>query len=271
MLITFLSFCLRQIDYTLVFTQRCIESHQEELKQSGKTTGPIAMLTRYLDAHNQNPSHFTYNDVLIGALTGIVAGGDTTEITLGSVFHYLHSHPATLSKLRAEISSADAKGEISDPITYAEAKTLPYLNAVIKEAQRMHSAVGTPLWRTVPEPGFTLANHFFNAGTTVGVNVWVSQHSQAVYVPDPDTFRPERWLESDAEKLAAMEKSHIVFGVGPRNCQGQMIALMEMSKVLVQLMRRFDFEIKGKWETRNNWFVGYKGLTGRVRVREEDA
>ena len=262
MLIAALSFVMRQIDYTLAFTRQRIEEHQAEIEEKGTSIAPIAMLTRFLDAHNQKPEWFTDNDVLIGALTAIVAGADTTEITLGSVLHYLYEYPECLKKLRAEIESAN----ISDPVTYNEAKQMPYLNAVIIEALRMHSPAGTPLWRTVPKPGFTLSERFFPEGTTVGVNVWVSQHSSA-FDPDPDTFRPERWLEANPNTLARMNKSHIVFGLGPRNCQGEMIARMEMWKVIPQLLRTFDFEIIGEWKLRNNWFVNYEGLTGKIKMR----
>ena len=221
MLIAALSFCLRQIDYTLVFTQKCIEEHQEEIKANGKPSSPISMLTRYLNAHTQKPEWFTYNDVLIGGLTGLVAGADTTEISLGSIFHYLHSQPSALKKLRAEIDSAATDGKISDPITYNEAKKLQYPNAVMKEAQRMHSPAGIPLWRIVPESGATLSGRLFSGGTTVGVNPWVSLRS-AVYAPDPDIFRPERWLEAGPKRLAEMERSHIVFGVGPEIAKGSL-------------------------------------------------
>jgi cytochrome P450 len=59
------------------------------------------------------------------------------------------------------------------------------------------------------------------------------------------------------------------FGMGPRICQGQLIALMEMAKVIPQLIRRFDFEIGSDWKTFNHWLVGYQGIKGPVRLREK--
>ena len=44
--------------------------------------------------------------------------------------------------------------------------------------------------------------------TTVGVNTWVAHYSDA-FSPDPDVFRPERWLESDKEKLIEMNHAHM--------------------------------------------------------------
>ena len=258
MLIAAMSFLTRQIDYTLVFSAKCIEDHQEELRKD-KPAGPTAMLTRFLDAHNLKPDYFTYNDVLIGGLTGLVAGADTSEISMSSLFHYVLESPEVLKKLRAEVDGTDS--------TWEKARELPYLNAVMKEAHRIHSPVGTPLWREVPESGTTLCGRFFPGGTQVGVNIWVSHYSQA-FAPDPEVFRPERWLEADPKKLALMERRHMVFGAGPRNCQGSNLALMIMSKIVPVLVKEFDFDITGTWETWNNWFVNGKGLTGKIRIRE---
>lgn len=256
-LISLMVFLTRKIDYTLVFTQQRIEEHQKEMQSK---SGPTAMISRYLEIHNQKPEYFTYNDLLIGALTGIVAGADTTEIALAALFHYLQEKPQVMEKLRKELQS------VPDPISYNDAKVLPYLNACVKETQRVHSSVGTPLWRTVPEPGFEIAGRYFAAGTDVGVNIWVSQYSSA-FAPDPDTFRPERWIESDEAQLRQMERAHISFGLGPRNCQGEYIAMMQMLKLIPRLVNKFDFEFTEKWKTHNNWFVNVDGLVGKIHVR----
>ena len=55
--------------------------------------------------------------------------------------------------------------------------------------------------------------------------------------------------------------------MGPRICQGQAIALLEMGKVIPQLLRRFKFDLSGDWVTFNHWLVGHKGLKGKVRMR----
>ena len=57
--------------------------------------------------------------------------------------------------------------------------------------------------------------------------------------------------------------------MGPRICQGQMIAMMEMNKVIPQLLRKFDFSIGLDWQTFNHWLVVYQGLKGKVSLREK--
>ena len=114
--------------------------------------------------------------------------------------------PEKLKKLLVEIDEAYKKGAISGLISDKEARALPYLNAVEKEAMRMHSSVGLILERHVPSEGTTICGQFIPGGTIVGVNPWVVQYDPDVF-PDPESFLPERWLDADPDHLATMEKS----------------------------------------------------------------
>lgn len=159
-----LTFITSKVDATYVFAEQQIENHQRRELEEGKSAESPDMLDRFMKAHRADPNYFSRNDLLIGSYTSIVAGADTTKISIAAVIHYLYAYPATLHKLRAEIDQMAAQGKISDPVTFDESKKMPYLNAVIKEAQRMHAPTGFPLWRVVPESGATLRGHYFPPG-----------------------------------------------------------------------------------------------------------
>ncbi|KAH8742276.1 cytochrome P450 [Diaporthe sp. PMI_573] len=200
----------------------------------------------------------------------IAAGSDTTGVTLSAALYYLYTNRDTLQRLRKEIDTQAAAGHVSDPVTFQEAQALPYLQAVIKEVLRLHPAVGTILPRFVPKGGLELSGYYFPPGTEIGVNAWVLHQNKDVYGPDPETFRPERWIGE--EKTSLMESMMFAFGGGSRTCIGRNISLLEITKVVPQIVRNFDvqFEHPGKpMETRCAWFV-YPKYNGFFKVRASE-
>jgi cytochrome P450 len=105
----------------------------------------------------------TINNVLG---TNIGAGSDTTGISMSAVIYFLMNHPDCLQKLRDEIETAEGQGNLSNPVTFQEAQKLPYLQATIKEALRLHAAVGQILSRVVPEGGAHIAGRHFPQGVS---------------------------------------------------------------------------------------------------------
>ncbi|KAF1930890.1 pisatin demethylase [Didymella exigua CBS 183.55] len=190
----------------------------------------------------------------------IAAGSDTTAISLSAVIAYLNIYPDTLATLRRELDEAIAAGTLSDPATFQEAQKLPYLQAVIMEALRVHPAVAAPMTRVVGPQGLQIAGQFFPPGTEVGVNAWVIHNNKSIFGADAHVFRPERWLTPNKEERAVLDRNFLTFGNGPRTCLGKNISLLEMSKVIPQIVRKYDFQIvpneKGErytWRTR--WFA----------------
>lgn len=97
-------------------------------------------------------------------VANIGAGSDTTAIGFSAIIYLLLRHPDTLVVLREELASARLHGRLSDPATFQEAQKLPYLQACVKEAMRLHPATGQIMARVVPEGGAVLSGHFFPAG-----------------------------------------------------------------------------------------------------------
>lgn len=133
-----------------------------------------------------------------------------------------------------------------------------------------------PLPRDVPPGGAVLAGKFFPAGTSVGINPWVAHRNKSVFGQDADEFKPERWLSQDIDKLHAMDGYLLTFGMGNRNCIGKNISLLELSKVLPELVTRYDFEfldakVKSNptrgVESHGGWFVLQTNLQVRIRKR----
>ncbi|EQB54280.1 hypothetical protein CGLO_05904 [Colletotrichum gloeosporioides Cg-14] len=124
----------------------------------------------------------------------MVAGSDTKGISISAILCNLLKNPDTMVKLREELADFTSRGELSHSPTFKESQKMPYLQAVIKEALRVHPAVGLPLERIVPAGGVTIAGRFFPAGSVVGTNGWVQHRNTALFGEDADSFNPDRWL-----------------------------------------------------------------------------
>ncbi|RTE73715.1 hypothetical protein BHE90_011852 [Fusarium euwallaceae] len=242
-----------------------LESDKE--KTDPKT--PADFITKFLRVHNQEPAKITKDDISTVCVMNVGAGSDTTSIAFTAALFYLVKYPTALSRLRDEIRDFEARGLISDPISFSEAQKMPYTQAVIKEALRMHPATGLILGRVVPPAGATLAGQYFPPGTVVGINSWVAHANQDVFGPDVNVFRPERWLEEEVV-VKRRDAYFMTFGQGSRTCIGKNISIMELSKVLPQIIRHFDFVPDTKsgmaeCKTENVWFVKIRGFHCNVR------
>jgi cytochrome P450 len=130
------------------------------------------------------------------------------------MFYYLCKSPESYKHLQDEIDRMDRAGELSPIVTFAEATRMPYLQACMKEAMRLHPAVGQLLERVVPAEGFEITpGVFLPPGTIVGINPWLPSRDQSVYGEDAEAFRPGRWIEADEAGLKLMERNFLAVRV----------------------------------------------------------
>jgi cytochrome P450 len=166
-------------------------------------------------------------ELMSHAAANVLAGSDTTASTLRGLFYYLCRTPAAHDKLLAEIDEAERNGQLSDPVTFGEAQQLRYFQAVVKEALRMHPAVGLLLERLVPEGGAEIGGVWLREGTIIGMNPWVAARDRSVYGDDAYTFRPERWLEADAGQLKLMERNFMAVRI-PLRCWNNAVSISQL-------------------------------------------
>lgn len=264
------------IAYLGSFVSSCVSDRQKSLKDPKEKirTGPPDFLTRFITAHEENPEKMTTGDLKSICHSNVRAGSDTTGITISAAIYYLLKYPATFHRLRKEIDDAAAAGKVSDPISFREAQDLVYLQAVIKETLRLHPATGLPFMRLVPI-ATTIAGRNFPAKATVGINSWVAHRNASVYGSDADYWRPERWLEIEEEgRGGEIENYSFAFGQGSRTCMGKNISLLEMSKLIPTIVRKFDFQLSDalvdrEWKTSSRWFVKQLNLEVKVMLRQK--
>ncbi|KAK2020401.1 cytochrome P450 [Colletotrichum zoysiae] len=174
-------------------------------------------------------------------LMQILAGSDTTATAIRAPFLYIITNPRVTNILRAEIESAKPSRPV---ITETEARGMPYLQAIIKEGLRIFPPVVGQMSKEVPKGGDTFKGVYFPEGTRIGYNAWGIFRRTDIWGPDAHEFRPERWLEASESKLKLMEGTlELVFSYGTWKCLGRNLAMMELQKVFVELLRRYKFTV----------------------------
>ena len=204
-------------------------------------------LSRFLEAKDRSPNVVNDAQVFSYTVSNMNAGSDTTAISLRAILYYTMKDQRVMRKLRQELRDALDAGKISNPVSWKQSQELPYLDAVIKEALRLHPAVGLLLERIVPEAGLKLPKGpILPSGTIVGANPWII-HRHSVFGDTANRFIPERWLKGDSEPEKAfderrqrMVRATLTFGAGPRTCIGKNISLLEIYKLVPSLLLTYD-------------------------------
>ncbi|KAI6084808.1 BcABA1, cytochrome P450 monooxygenase [Hypoxylon rubiginosum] len=178
------------------------------------------------------------------ALFMIIAGFENTASVIRTTFLYLMTNPRVYQKFKEEIKQVVRDGRASSPITYEEAKRIPYLQAVIYEGIRMRPPAPGLYPKSVPPEGDVIHGKFIPGGTAIGMNTSAVMRSTDLFGADADLFRPERFMEADEATRAEMERNaELVFGYGRWMCAGKPVAFMELNKIFFELMREFDFQL----------------------------
>ncbi|KAI1342373.1 cytochrome P450 [Xylariaceae sp. FL0016] len=234
-------------------------------------------LQHVIDAKETHPNVADDLTIVDFLLLNLIADADTTTIVVRALFYYALRSPRVRKRLGDEVLAAGIDASCPDPFRIA--RSLPYLEAVCREAMRMHPSVSMSMERIVPEPGLKLPNgRFIPAGTIVGMNPYILGRNKAIYGDDADEFRPERWLrrdnESDADHQTHMRPwnaADLTFGAGSRICLGKNLSMMDMHKVVASLIARYEIELidpNEQWQALSRWFSYIKGgLTCRLESR----
>jgi len=100
------------------------------------------------------------------------------------------------------------------------------------------------LSKEVPPEGDVFDGKFIPGGTKIGFSGFGMFHNPDFWGQDAEQFRLERWIECSVEELKEMDATlELVFAYGKYQCLGKNLAMMELNKIFVELLRNFDFGI----------------------------
>ncbi|NMG08650.1 cytochrome P450 [Brasilonema sp. UFV-L1] len=167
------------------------------------------------------------NRIYSQVMTLLYAGRESTAYTLAWILYWVCTMPIVRHKLLAEIDSGE------------DYMSLPYLDAVIKEALRIYppAFIFGPRVTKVP---FKLLDWELEPGTVVFPCPYLIHHRKEIY-PEPKTFRPERFLERQFTPY-----EYLPFGGGHRTCIAMALALFELKLAIGTILSEYNVELADK-------------------------
>ena len=159
------------------------------------------------------------------------AGHETSATALLWWAWLMASHPTAQQRAQLEVQALLGTREPQA----ADLPALDWLGATLKEAMRLYPPVGALMSRRVVKP-LQLGEWTIPAGALLRITPAVI-HRDARWFPDPDAFRPERFV---AEAEPPPRGAYLPFGTGPRVCIGQHFAVLEMTLVAALLLQRYQ-------------------------------
>jgi cytochrome P450 len=165
--------------------------------------------------------------------TMMVAGHETTALTLFWSLYLLASAPAEQARVAGEVAAIDLSIEAAG----AALPKLPHARAVVNEALRLYPPA--PAIARVAIADDRVEGAAMPGGSLVMISPWVL-HRHVRLWNDPDAFDPSRFV---GDKPPAHRFAYLPFGAGPRICVGAQFALAEAGLVLAMLVQRFEFAL----------------------------
>jgi cytochrome P450 len=218
----------KKLDATIY---RLISERRKEARDHGDL---LSMLLAAEDAENPQ-KRLTDVEVRDQAMTLFLAGHETTANALAWTWHLLTQNEPARARMKAEIDTVLGPDRLPGLEDVAK---LPYTTAVFSEAMRIYPPVWVVGRRALED--VTIGEYEVPARTIVITSQYLI-HRDERYWPNALEFRPERWLDENAE-AARPKFAYFPFGGGGRVCIGEAFAWTEGVLLLAVMARRWRFE-----------------------------
>ncbi|GJE85094.1 cytochrome P450 [Phanerochaete sordida] len=253
---------------TKLFRASCLRRGLERLRKGSSTKDLFYWLNNEDESEKENPPKPV---VIVETGLAIIAGSDTTSVTLTNLVYCILAHPHVYERLQEEIDRFYPPEQDAFDSQYLS--QMRYLDAVINETMRVYPVLANGTQRG-PEPGtggFVAGEHFIPEWTSVRVPQW-SMHRDARNFTLPLAYTPERWLlaanlpapPSVLDSVIATgglvhnTGAYTPFSYGSRNCVGRNLALLEMKLVVTHMLQR----------VRLRFAEGFDPSTWEARIQE---
>jgi cytochrome P450 len=205
---------------------------QQIIDQRRADTQPRGdLLSMMLHARDDDGSRMSDEQLLDESRTFLLAGHETTALTLSWSLYLLANHPDIQARLHAELADVLA----GRPPQVSDISRLKFTEQIVQEAMRIYPPVFM-IGRENVAP-MELGGYHVPAGTTIFMSQWV-MHRDGRFFDRPEQFDPDRWTPARAAAVPRM--AYFPFGGGPRICIGNTFAMMESVLLLATIARQWS-------------------------------
>ncbi|KIW36372.1 hypothetical protein, variant 3 [Exophiala oligosperma] len=211
------------------------------IKQEKSGNGPADIFKLLLNHKDKETGEsMGFKELSDEAVVLIIAASDTTGTALSGLYFYLARYPECYNKLKQEIRTTFSS--VDDILGGKKLLECKYMRACVDEALRMSPGVPGYLTREAPEGG-TIDGYYMPPAAQVGVPTWTVHRDPDVY-PDPQIFKPERWMVDSEEQIQKLRSCWYPFSTGTRGCIGKNMAYHSIYLTVARLA--YSFEIKSR-------------------------
>ncbi len=224
--------------------QRFMDKREkDELNEREKNS----YLYRALERYESGESGVSLQEALEMSWGGIFAAVDTTSGKMG--WNVLHAalNPEVQERLHQELSHAAAANGGRLTVEALDKSSAPHLHAFVRESHRLTPVSPIATRKCVASDELTIHGITIPRGSAVMCDGY-SLGQDPVYIDDPRSFQPERWLDDAVQARKGTPRELIdhpffkdPFSQGARKCPGSRVALNEVAVILSQLV--LDYKI----------------------------
>ncbi|KAG2417910.1 hypothetical protein HFD88_001009 [Aspergillus terreus] len=212
-------------------------NHRIALEKAGQ--GPPDIFKLLLEHKDKETGEsMGFKELSDEAVVLIIAASDTTGTALSGLYFYLARYPECYAKLSHEIRSTFT--HVDEIVGGPKLQACSYMRACVEEALRMSPGVPGFLTREAPS-GASIDGYYFAPNVQVAIPTWTMHRTPEVY-PDPQVFKPERWMVESEAELQRLRSSYYPFSMGTRGCIGKNMAYHTIYLTVARLVFLFEIE-----------------------------
>eukprot|EP01018_Ginkgo_biloba_P016139 Gb_31690 [translate_table: standard] len=234
------------------FVYKVIQSRRQEMISAEKENVKPDILSRYITLSGKETENLSDKYLRDVILNFIIAGKDTTALTLSWFMYMLCKHPDIQEKIAQETKSSveetESMNDFAQNLTQEVLDKMHYLHATLSETLRLYPAVPVD-GKCVVSDDILPDGFKVQGGDFVNYVPYSMGRMTYLWGSDAKEFKPERWLHNGIFQPQSPFK-FTAFQAGARICLGKDIAYMHMKIVAAVLVRFFKFEGIGSQEVR---------------------